>query len=169
MGFDLKTRDSAILYHNKETEPTEYILSYATEEILGFSFRDRIVSFTWRFQKLETRAIRLLVNFVQTSELYRTIAMRHHWIPMSVQFTTFGLQLFAFNPFLISCYYSSRKSQMWNYFPSPSGKTVSCPRAIDYANIKSNPVTREDDGRSNLNIILNIPAIRICPEHRFLV
>ncbi len=46
MGFDLKTRESAILYHNKETEPTEYILSYATEEILGFSFRDRIVRFT---------------------------------------------------------------------------------------------------------------------------
>lgn len=31
---------------------------------------------------------------------------------------------------------------MWNYFPSPSGKTVNCPRAIDYANEIESSYTR---------------------------
>lgn len=62
MGLNLKTRESAILYHNKETEPTEYILSYATEEILCFSFRHRIVSFTFTSWKPE-RLGYLLTSF----------------------------------------------------------------------------------------------------------
>ena len=54
MGFNLKTRESAIFCRiTRKLKPTEYILGYATEEILGFPFRHRIVSFTCRFQKLE--------------------------------------------------------------------------------------------------------------------
>lgn len=109
----------------------EYILSYATEEILGFSFRRRIVSFTWRFQKLETRATRLLVNFVQTY----TAPLECDTIGFRCQFNLLLLDInFSHSIHFLFHVITQVGSKKCETFPSPSGKTVSCPQAIDYAN-----------------------------------